>query len=129
MNMTSFSTLQYSKELQAVGFSQSQAEVIAEGVGMNLNATHDFATKKELYEVRDQLNEKIDQKFDHLDKKIDLLDVKFKHLDGKVSDLEGKINCMADVLTSKLFNRLGGLMVACMSVDISAVAFFTRGIA
>ena len=65
MNMTSFSTLQYSKELQAVGFSQSQAEVIAEGVGMNLNATHDFATKKELYEVRDQLNEKIDQKFDH----------------------------------------------------------------
>ena len=122
MNMTSFSTLQYSKELQAVGFSQSQAEVIAEGVGMNLNATHDFATKKELYEVRDQLNKKIDQKFD-------LLDVKFKHLDGKVSDLEGKINCMADVLTSKLFNRLGGLMVACMSVGISAVAFFTRGIA
>jgi hypothetical protein len=122
MNMTSFSTLQYSKELQAVGFSQSQAEVIAEGVGMNLNATHDFATKKELYEVRDQLNEKIDQKFD-------LLDVKFNLLDKKVSHLEGQINCMADVLTSKLFNRLGGLMVACMSVGISAAAFFTRGIA
>ena len=122
MNMTSFSTLQYSKELQAVGFSQSQAEVIAEGVGMNLNATHDFATKKELYEVRDQLNKKIDQKFDHLDEKFNLLD-------KKVSHLEGEINCMADVLTSKLFNRLGGLMVACMSVGISAVAFFTRGIA
>ncbi len=104
MSMTTFSTLQYSKQLQAVGFSQSQAEVIAEGVGMNLNATHDFATKKELYEVRD-------------------------HLDEKVSHLESKINCMADVLTSKLFNRLGGLMVACMSVGISAVAFFTRGIA
>ena len=41
MSMTTFSTLQYSKQLQAVGFSQSQAEVIAEGVGMNLNATHD----------------------------------------------------------------------------------------
>jgi hypothetical protein len=115
MSMTTFSTLQYSKQLQAVGFSQSQAEVIAEGVGMNLNATHDFATKKELYEVRDQLNEKIDQKFNLLDK--------------KVSHLESEINCMADVLTSKLFNRLGGLMVACMSVGISAVAFFTRGIA
>jgi hypothetical protein len=122
MNITSFSTLQYSKELQAVGFSQSQAEVIAEGVGMNLNATHDFATKKELFEVRDQLNEKIDQKFD-------LLDVKFNLLDKKVSHLEGEINCMADMLTSKLFNRLGSLMVACMSVGISAVAFFTRGIA
>jgi len=124
--MTSFSTLQYSKELQAVGFSQSQAEVIAEGVGMNLNATHDFATKKELYEVRDQLNEKIDQKFDHLDKKIDLLDVKFKHLDGKVSDLEDKINCMADVLTSKLFSRLGGLMVACMSIGIGLVTLMVK---
>ena len=75
--MTSFSALQYSKELQAVGFSQSQAEVIAEGVGMNLNTTHDFATKKELYEVRDQLNEKIDQKLDHLDEKFNLLDKKF----------------------------------------------------
>ncbi len=122
MSMTTFSTLQYSKQLQAVGFSQSQAELIAEGVGMNLNATHDFATKKELYEVRDQLNKKIDQKFDHLDEKFNLLD-------EKVSHLESKINCMADVLTSKLFNRLGGLMVACMSVGISAVAFFTRGIA
>ena len=121
MNMTSFSALQYSKELQAVGFSQSQAEVIAEGVGMNLNTTHDFATKKELYEVRDQLNEKIDQKLDHLDEKFNLLD-------KKVSHLEGKINCMADVPTSKLFNRLGGLMVACMSVGISAAAFFARGI-
>ncbi|MEY3876170.1 MAG: hypothetical protein RIR50_1342, partial [Pseudomonadota bacterium] len=50
-------------------------------------------------------------------------------LDSKVSHLEEKIHCMADVLTSKLFNRLGGLMVACMSVGISAVAFFTRGIA
>lgn len=88
---------------------------------MNLNTTHDFATKKELYEVRDQLNEKIDQKFDHLDEKFNLLD-------KKVSHLEGKINCMADVLISKLFNRLGGLMVACMSVGISAAAFFTRGI-
>ncbi len=122
MSMTTFRTLQYSKQLQAVGFSQSQAEVIAEGVGMNLNATHDFATKKELYEVRDQLNKKIDQKFDHLDEKFNLLD-------EKVSHLESKINCMADVLTSKLFNRLGGLMVACMSVGISAVALFTRGIA
>jgi len=122
MSIATFSTLQYSKQLQAVGFSQSQAELIAEGMGMNLNATHDFATKKELYEVRDQLNEKIDQKFDHLDEKFNLLD-------KKVSHLESEINCMADVLTSKLFNRLGGLMVACMSVGISAVAFFTRGIA
>ena len=64
-----------------------------------------------------------------MDEKFNLLDEKFKHLDSKVSHLEEKIHCMADVLTSKLFNRLGGLMVACMSVGISAVAFFTRGIA
>ncbi len=121
MNITTFSTLQYSKELQAVGFNQEQAEVLAEGVGMSFHATHDFATKKELYEVRDQLNQKIDEKFNHLDEK-------FNCLDRKVSHLEEKINCMADILISKLFNRLGGLMIACMSIGIGAVGMMVKSL-
>jgi hypothetical protein len=121
MSSVVFSTLQYAKSLQVVGFTEAQAEAIAEGIGTNHHAMHDFATKKELYEVRDQLNHKIDEKFSHLDEK-------FNFLDSKVTHLEEKINCMADVLTSKLFNRLGGLMVACMSIGISAVAFMIKGI-
>ena len=114
MSSVVFSTLQYAKSLQVVGFTEAQAEAIAEGIGTNHHAMHDFVTKKELYEVRDQLNQKIDEKFNFLDK--------------KVTHLGEKINCMADVLTSKLFNRLGGLMVACMSIGISAVAFMIKGI-
>ena len=114
MSSVVFSTPQYAKSLQVVGFTEAQAEAIAEGIGNNHHAMYDFATKKELYEVRDQLNQKIDEKFNFLDK--------------KVTHLEEKINCMADVLTSKLFNRLGGLMVACMSIGISAVAFMIKGI-
>ena len=128
MNITTFSTLKYSKELQAVGFNQVQAEVLAEGVGMSFHATHNFATKKELYEVRDQLNQKIDEKFNHLDEKFNHLDEKFNYLDRKVSHLEEKINCMADILISKLFNRLGGLMIACMSIGIGAVGMMPKGL-
>jgi hypothetical protein len=114
MNSPVLSTLQYAKSLQAVGFTESQAEVITEGVGTTHHAMQDFATKKELYEVRDQLNQKIDDKFNFLN--------------SKVTHLEEKINCMADVLTSKLFNRLGGLIVACMSIGFSAVVFIIKGI-
>jgi hypothetical protein len=56
MSSVVFSTLQYAKSLQVVGFTEAQAEAIAEGIGTNHHAMHDFATKKELYEVRDQLN-------------------------------------------------------------------------
>lgn len=113
MSKVVFSTLQYAKSLQAVGFNAAQAEAIAEGAGINHHAMQDFATKKELYEVRDQLNHKIDEKFNYLDR--------------KVSHLEEKINCMADVLTSRLFNRLGGLMVACMSIGIGLIALMVKG--
>jgi DNA-binding transcriptional MerR regulator len=121
MSNPAWNTLQYAKSLQAVGFNAAQAEAIAEGSGIQHHAIQDFATKKELYEVRDQLNQKIDQKFSHLDEKIN-------YLDSKVSHLEEKINCMADVLTSRLFNRLGGLMVACMSIGIGVVTLMVKGV-
>jgi len=121
MSNTVWSTLQYAKSLQAVGFNAAQAEAIAEGSGIQHHAMQDFVTKKELYEVRDQINQKIDQKFWLLDKKITDLDSKLLHL-------EDRINCMADVLTSRLFNRLGGLMVACMSIGIGVVTLMVKGV-
>ena len=66
MSAAIFSSLQYAKTLQAVGFTKGQSEVISEGIGYSLHTAQDLATKNELYEVRDQLNQKIDAGFDHL---------------------------------------------------------------
>lgn len=128
MSVVIFSTLQYAKTLQAVGFTKEQSETLSEGIGYGLHTTQDLATKNELYEVRDQLNQKIDEKFHYLDEKFNHLNDKFNYLDNKVGHLEEKMDCMADLLTSKLFNRLGGLIVASMSVGISALAYFTKAI-
>ena len=119
MSNTAWSTLQYAKSLQAVGFNAAQAEAIAEGSGIQHHAMQDFVTKKELYEVRDQINQKIDQKFWLLDKKITDLDSKLLHL-------EDRINCMADVLTSRLFIRLGCLVVAYISICIGFITLVVR---
>ena len=128
MSNPAWSTLQYAKSLQAVGFSAAQAEAIAEGSGIQHHVMQDFATKKELYEVRDQLNQKIDERFNYLDSKFTHLDEKINYLDSKVSHLEEKINCMADVLTSRLFNRLGSLIVACMSIGIGVVTLMVKSV-
>jgi predicted nuclease with TOPRIM domain len=128
MSAVIFSTSQYAKTLQAVGFTKEQSQALSEGIGYRMHTVQDLAIKNELYEVRDQLNQKIDEKFHYLDEKFNHLNDKFNYLNNKVSHLEEKIDCMADVLTSRLFNRLGGLMVACMSVGISALAYFTRSI-
>ena len=66
MSAVIFSTLQYAKTLQAVGFTKEQSEALSEGVGYSLHTAQDLATKNELYEVRDQLNQKTDAKIEHL---------------------------------------------------------------
>jgi hypothetical protein len=122
MNSVVFSTLQYAKSLQEVGFTEAQAEAIAEGIGTNHHAMHDFATKKEFYEVRDQLNQKIDEKFSHLDEK-------FSFFNKRVLQLEKiRANDIGDLYASKLFNRLGGLIVACTVIGFTVLAFMIKGI-
>jgi hypothetical protein len=122
MSSVVFSTLQYAKSLQVVGFTEAQAEAIAEGIGTNHHAMHDFVTKKELYEVRDQLNQKIDEKLSHLDEK-------FSYFNKSLLQLEKiRTNDIVDINVSKLVNRLSCLMVVCMSIGISAVAFMIKGI-
>ncbi len=66
MSAVIFSTLQYAKTLQAVGFTKEQSEALSEGIGYSLHTVQDLTTKNELYEVRDQLNQKIDEKIEHL---------------------------------------------------------------
>ena len=115
MNSLVFSTLQYAKSLQAVGFTEAQAETIAEGAGTTHHAMHDFATKKELYEVRGQLNQKIDEKFSFLNKRLLQLE--------KI-----RTNEIDNLCASKLFNPLGSLIVACTAIGLTVLAFMVKGI-
>ncbi|TXI13086.1 MAG: hypothetical protein E6Q68_02360 [Polynucleobacter sp.] len=126
MSNTAWSTLQYAKSLQAVGFNAAQAEAIAEGSGIQHHAMQDFATKKELYEVREQLNQKIDEAFNYLECRLSDLDKKINDLDSKLFHLEEKIHCMTDVLTSRLFIRLGCLIVAYISICIGFIALVAK---
>jgi hypothetical protein len=122
MSRVVFSTLQYAKSLQSVGFTEAQAETIAEGAGTTHHAMQDFVTKKELYEVRDELNQKIDEKFSHLDEK-------FCFSNKRVLQLEKiRANDIGDLYASKLFNRLGSLIVACTAIGFIILAFMIKGI-
>jgi hypothetical protein len=122
MSSVVFSTLQYAKSLQSVGFTEAQAETIAEDAGTTRHAMHNFATKGELYEVRGQLNHKIDEKFSHLDEK-------FNFFNKRVLQLEKiRANDIGDLYASKLFNRLGGLIVACTVIGFTVLAFMIKDI-
>ena len=83
----------------------------------NLNTSHDFAAKKELFEVKDQLN-----------KRIDLMKEEIKLIDSKVTFSRDRMGWMESRIVEKLILRLGGFMVAYVSIGLLALGFFTRGI-
>jgi hypothetical protein len=83
----------------------------------NLNTSHDFAAKKELFEVKDQLN-----------KRIDLMREEIKLIDSKVTYSRESMGWMESRIIEKLILRLGGFMVAYVSIGLLALGLFTRGI-
>ena len=83
----------------------------------NLNTSHDFAAKKELFEVKDQLN-----------KRIDLMKEEIKLIDSKVTFSRERMGWMESRIVEKLILRLGGFMVAYVSIGLLALGLFTRGI-
>ena len=87
-------------------------------MGTNLNTSHDFAAKKELFEVKDQLN-----------KRIDLMREEIKLIDSKVTYSSEHVGWMESRIVEKLTLRLGGFMVAYVSIGLLALGLFTRGIA
>lgn len=87
-------------------------------MGTNLNTSHDFAAKKELFEVKDQLN-----------KRIDLMREEIKLIDSKVTYSREHVGWMESRIVEKLTLRLGGFMVAYVSIGLLALGLFTRGIA
>jgi hypothetical protein len=83
----------------------------------NLNTSHDFAAKKELFEVKDQLN-----------KRIDLMKEEIKLIDSKVTYSRESMGWMESRIIEKLILRLGGFMFAYVSIGLLALGLFTRGI-
>jgi len=86
-------------------------------MSIHLNAAHDLAAKKELSEVKDQLN-----------KRIDLIKEEIKFIDSKVTYSRERMGWMESRIVEKLILRLGGFMVAYVSIGLLAVGLFTRGI-
>jgi hypothetical protein len=86
-------------------------------MSINLNTSHDFAAKKELSEVKDQLN-----------KRIDLMKEEIKLIDSKVTFSRERMGWMESRIVEKLILRLGGFMVAYVSIGLLALGIFTRGI-
>jgi hypothetical protein len=86
-------------------------------MSINLNAAHDLAAKKELSEVKDQLN-----------KRIDLIKEEIKFIDSKVTYSRERMGWMENQIAGKLIIRLGSFMVAYVSIGLLALGLFTRSI-
>lgn len=84
---------------------------------ININAAHDLATKKELSEVKDQLNQRID-----------LMKEEIKLIDSKDICSREHMSWMESRIVEKLILRLGGFVVAYVSIGLLALGLFTRGI-
>jgi hypothetical protein len=81
----------------------------------NLNTSHDFVAKKELFEVKDQLN-----------KRIDLMREEIKLIDSKVTYSREHVGWMESRIVEKLILRLGGFMVAYVSIGLLALALLVK---
>jgi hypothetical protein len=84
-------------------------------MSINLNTSHDLAAKKELSEVKDQLN-----------KRIDLIKEEIKFIDSKVAYSRERMGWMEDQIAGKLIIRLGGFMVAYVSIGLLALGLLVK---
>lgn len=84
-------------------------------MSINLNTSHDFAAKKELSEVKDQLN-----------KRIDLMREEIKLIDSKVTYSRERMGWMENQIAGKLIIRLGGFMVAYVSIGLLALGLLVK---
>ena len=84
-------------------------------MSINLNAAYDFAAKKELSEVKDQLN-----------KRIDLMKEEIKLIDSKVTYSREHMGWMESRIAGKLIIRLGGFMVAYVSIGLLALGLLVK---
>jgi hypothetical protein len=84
-------------------------------MSINLNTSHDLAAKKELSEVKDQLN-----------KRIDLIKEEIKFIDSKVAYSRERMGWMENQIAGKLIIRLGSFMVAYVSIGLLALGLLVK---
>ncbi|PEN07089.1 hypothetical protein CRI93_08100 [Longimonas halophila] len=85
-------TLKASKRLKALGFTEEQAEGIAELLNDTDAAS---ATKDDLYALESRLDERferIDERFGFVDERFDRIDERFDHIDNHIDKRFGRVD-------------------------------------
>lgn len=113
--MHAFDTLAFAKKLKSAGYSEAQAEALAEAQGEvfreMLNST--LATKDDLRELatKEEIG-KLDQRIDQLDQRVDQLDQRVGHLEVRI-----------DGVVNQITVRLGGMIAVGIGL-LAAMRFF-----
>lgn len=109
--MHAFDTLAFAKKLKSAGYSEAQAEALAEAQGEvfreMLEST--LASKDDIDGTRAALAHRID-------------DVE-QHLGHRIDDVEQRLGHRIDEMGSKMTIRLGGMLVVGVGV-LAAMKFF-----
>ncbi|WP_440863172.1 DUF1640 domain-containing protein [Symbiopectobacterium purcellii] len=126
MGQVAFDTLQASEELETAGISREQAKAISLVVRKS-HEVADVATKRDLDDVRKE----IDARFDKVDARFDKVDTRFEKTDAQIADVRKDLSAeIADVRKDMAagFDKLGmqmtirlGLMVAAAVSIIAAI--------
>ena len=80
-------TLTISKKLKAAGFTEKQAETVAE---MEVERQHHLATKEDLSNLEariDQRFEQVDQRFEQVDQRFEQVDQRFEQVDQRFDQM------------------------------------------
>lgn len=89
-------TLKASKRLKALGFTEEQAEGVAELLNETDAAS---ATKDDLYALESRLDERferIDERFEHVDERFDRIDERFELVDERFDRIDKRLERIDD---------------------------------
>jgi hypothetical protein len=97
MALAAFDTLQIFEDLEKAGFEESKAKAIS-AVVRRAHESSDFATKRDIDDLRKDM------------------DAKHESLRKDMAAMEERFNARLDKLTLQLAFRLGGVMVATLTI-------------
>jgi predicted nuclease with TOPRIM domain len=98
-------TLKASKRLKALGFTEEQAEGVAELLNETDAAS---ATKDDLYALEGRLDERferIDERFERIDDRFEQIDSRFKQVDDRFDTLQADINECFELQSTRIDER------------------------
>ncbi|MBZ9559048.1 MULTISPECIES: CCDC90 family protein [unclassified Modicisalibacter] len=121
--MYAIDTLEFARQLRTAGFTQEQAEAIAEAHGRAFReaAEHTLATKSDLAETRAALTKDIDAVRTDLNQKIDSVRT---DLNQKIDSVRSELKLDMTKLANQLTLRLGGMFALGLAF-LTAIKFFS----